>query len=73
VTAFNTKTTKKAGHHRPDWLKGQGWTGIVARVMQLFATTTPEQAFELGKAAGVTDVHKAPAREAARAAKARAR
>ena len=41
--------------------------------MQLFATTTPEQAFELGKAAGVTDVHKAPAREAARAAKARAR
>jgi hypothetical protein len=31
-----------------------GWTGIVARAMHLFATTTPEQALELGKVAGVT-------------------
>jgi hypothetical protein len=47
-----------------------GWTGIVARMMHLFATTTAEQALELGKMAGVTDVHKTPARAAARAAKA---
>jgi mannosylglycerate hydrolase MGH1-like protein len=32
-----------------------GWTGIVARAMHLFATTTPEQVLELGKAAGVTE------------------
>jgi len=31
-----------------------GWTGIVARAMHLFATTTPEQVLELGKAAGAT-------------------
>jgi hypothetical protein len=28
-----------------------GWTGIVARAMQLFATTTPAQVLELGKTA----------------------
>jgi hypothetical protein len=33
-----------------------GWTGIVARMMHLFATTTPEQALELGKMAAVTEV-----------------
>ena len=33
-----------------------GWTGIVARIMHLFATTTPEQALELSKAATVTEV-----------------
>jgi hypothetical protein len=33
-----------------------GWTGIVARMMHLFATTTPEQALALGKAAGVAEV-----------------
>jgi hypothetical protein len=33
-----------------------GWTGIVARAMQLFATSTPAQILELGKAAGVTEV-----------------
>jgi hypothetical protein len=33
-----------------------GWTGIVARAMHLFATTTPEQALELGKVAAVTEV-----------------
>jgi hypothetical protein len=47
-----------------------GWTGIVARMMHLFATSTPEQMLELGKMAAVTDAHKPPAREAARAAKA---
>jgi hypothetical protein len=29
-----------------------GWTGIVARAMHLFATTTAEQTLELGKTAG---------------------
>src|SRR5438270_4253096 len=33
-----------------------GWTGIVARGLQLFATTTPEQALQLGKAAAVVEV-----------------
>ena len=35
-----------------------GWTGIVARLMHLFATTTAEQVLELGKMAAVVDVHK---------------
>jgi hypothetical protein len=33
-----------------------GWTGAIARAMHLFATTTPEQAVQLGKVAGVTEV-----------------
>jgi len=33
-----------------------GWTGIIARGMHLFATTTREQAIALGKAAAVTEV-----------------
>jgi hypothetical protein len=33
-----------------------GWTGIVARAMHLFATTTAEQVQELGKAAAVVEV-----------------
>jgi hypothetical protein len=32
-----------------------GWTGVVARAMHLFATTTAEQVLELGKAAPVTE------------------
>jgi hypothetical protein len=32
-----------------------GWTGIIARGMHLFATTSPEQVLELGKAAAVTE------------------
>jgi hypothetical protein len=35
-----------------------GWTGIVARAMHLFATTTPEQVLQLGKVAGMTEVQK---------------
>jgi hypothetical protein len=50
-----------------------GWTGIVARMMHLFATTTPEQVLELGKMAAVTDMHKTPTREVVRTAKAGAR
>jgi len=34
-----------------------GWTGMIARILHLFATTTPEQAQQLGKVAAVTDVH----------------
>jgi hypothetical protein len=33
-----------------------GWTGIIARIMHLFATTTAEQALELGKGAAFTEV-----------------
>jgi mannosylglycerate hydrolase MGH1-like protein len=36
-----------------------GWTGVVARVIHLFATTTPEQALELGKAAAAVEGRKA--------------
>jgi hypothetical protein len=32
-----------------------GWTGIIARGMHLFATTSPEQVLELGKSAAVTE------------------
>jgi len=34
-----------------------GWTGVVARGMHFFATTTPAQALQLGKTAAVIDVH----------------
>ena len=47
-----------------------GWTGLVARAMQLFATSTSEQALELGKMAAVMDVHKTSTREPVEAAKA---
>jgi len=33
-----------------------GWTGIIARSLHLFATTTAEQALEIGKTAAVTEV-----------------
>jgi hypothetical protein len=33
-----------------------GWTGIIARAIHLFATTTPAQILELGKAAAVTEL-----------------
>jgi hypothetical protein len=35
-----------------------GWTGVVARVMHLFATTTPEQVLQLGKVAAVVEAQK---------------
>jgi hypothetical protein len=37
-----------------------GWTGVIARAMHLFATTTAEQMLELGKAAAFTEVEKPP-------------
>jgi hypothetical protein len=33
-----------------------GWTGIISRIMHLFATTTAEQALELGKVAAVREM-----------------
>ena len=33
-----------------------GWTGIIARIMHLFATTRAKQILELGKVAAVTEV-----------------
>jgi hypothetical protein len=33
-----------------------GWTGVIARAMHLFATTTAEQVLELGKVAAVVEV-----------------
>jgi hypothetical protein len=35
-----------------------GWTGIIARAMHLFATTTPEQVMELGKVAMMVEIDK---------------
>ena len=32
-----------------------GWTGVIARLMHLFATTTSQQALELGKLAAIID------------------
>jgi len=42
-----------------------GWTGVIARAMHLFATTTPEQALRLGKVSAVVETT-----ESARTAKA---
>jgi hypothetical protein len=39
-----------------------GWTGIVARTLHLFATTTPEQVLELGKASSVSVTGRTAAR-----------
>jgi hypothetical protein len=44
-----------------------GWTGVIARAMHLFATTTAEQVMEAGKAAANLEVEK-PARAARSAA-----
>ncbi|MBI5582267.1 MAG: glucosidase [Deltaproteobacteria bacterium] len=33
-----------------------GWTGVIARGLHLFATTTADQVLDLGKAAGVTEI-----------------
>jgi hypothetical protein len=38
-----------------------GWTGVIARGMHLFATTTAAQALEVGKAAAVIEVQPPPA------------
>jgi hypothetical protein len=46
-----------------------GWTGIVARMMHLFATTTAEQALESGKMSVVREVQQARTGEAVGAAR----
>ena len=33
-----------------------GWTGTIARIMHLFATTTPQQAMELGKNSALVEI-----------------
>jgi len=40
-----------------------GWTGLIALTMYLFATSTSEQALELGKTAGGVEVEPAPSRK----------
>jgi hypothetical protein len=37
-----------------------GWTGVIARIMHLFATTTSGQVLELGKVAAVTETEVQP-------------
>ena len=44
-----------------------GWTGVIARIMHLFATTTSEQIQALGKMAGVVEAEKPQQGESASA------
>ena len=44
-----------------------GWTGVIARLMHLFATTTADQVLELGKGAATVEIQKAPATQLANA------
>ncbi len=37
-----------------------GWTGVIARAMHLFATSSAKQFLELGKVAGITELEQAP-------------
>jgi hypothetical protein len=46
-----------------------GWTGVIARAMHLFATSTAEQALEMGKAAAFVEVAPAPGRRTRGAAR----
>jgi hypothetical protein len=41
-----------------------GWTGIIARAMHLFATSTAQRYLELGKVAGITEAEPAPRSQA---------
>jgi hypothetical protein len=50
-----------------------GWTGIGARVMHLFATSTAEQFLELGKVAGLVEVEQPRSGQSASAAPSRGR
>jgi hypothetical protein len=44
-----------------------GWTGVIARAMHLFATTSAERALELGKAAAFADLEPGKSGQAKRA------
>jgi hypothetical protein len=35
-----------------------GWTGVIARAMHLFATTSAAQMLEVGKVAALVEIHK---------------
>ena len=48
-----------------------GWTGLVARLMHLFATSSPEQALALGKIAAVVEEDKGPVAKKATATRTR--
>jgi hypothetical protein len=51
-----------------------GWTGVIARAMHLFATTTADQVLELGKGAGFVEIEElASGSSSARAARSRQR
>jgi len=50
-----------------------GWTGIIARAMHLFATTTAEQALQLGSVAALTEVEQRPRGRSKGAARSRGR
>jgi hypothetical protein len=50
-----------------------GWTGIVARAMHLFSTSSAEQVVELGKLAAITELEQAPSSQAPIPAKSRRR
>jgi len=50
-----------------------GWTGIIARAMHVFATSTAEQFLELGKAAAITEVEPARRGQSGEAAPSRKR
>jgi hypothetical protein len=50
-----------------------GWTGIIARLMHLFATSTAEQVLELGKVAGIVEVEQPRVGQTASAAPSRGR
>jgi hypothetical protein len=49
-----------------------GWTGIIARTMHLFATTTAEQASQLGARAAIVEVEPRPKQGGATGARSRA-
>ena len=49
-----------------------GWSGIIARMMHLFATSTAEQVLELGKAAAVVETEAAESEQPAGPARRRA-
>src|SRR5262249_21066887 len=46
-----------------------GWTGIIARLMHVFATMTPQQVLHLGKSAGPVETPKPRSSQFAAAAK----
>ena len=50
-----------------------GWTGIVARAMHLFATSTSKEFLELGTSAGVAEVEPVPSGQTGGAGKSRRR